>query len=111
MHKKANITLLQKSSTRFPMLYTPKQRQQLKARAHSLNPIVAIGYQGLTTAVNKEIDRALQDHELIKIRVNAEDRTTRKALLNEICQIHSAELIQQVGKIGVVYRKNPNVKS
>jgi RNA-binding protein len=83
-----------------------KRKQQLKALAHKLKPIVSVGNNGLTDNVNFEIERALNDHELIKMRINAEDRVVRKALFVEISQVHQAELIQTVGKIGVIYRQN-----
>jgi RNA-binding protein len=83
-----------------------KDKQQLKAKAHKLKPIVIVGNNGLTETVNMEIDRALTDHELIKMRINAEDRVVRRALFHEISQLHGAALIQQVGKIGVLFRKS-----
>lgn len=90
------------------MPLNPKQRQQLKGKAHSLKPIVFIGHNGLTEAVNKEVDRALNDHELIKMRIAHDDRVVRRELYAEICKIHQAELVQQIGCIGVLYRKNPD---
>lgn len=88
------------------MPLTPKQRQQLKALAHKLKPVVMIGNNGLTEAVNKEIDRALNDHELIKVRIQTNDRELRRQLFGEISNIHQAELVQLIGSIGVLYRKN-----
>jgi len=89
------------------MNMTPKVRQQLKAQAHRLNPTVMIGNQGLTDAVKKEIDRALNDHELIKIKIAGQDRELRQQLVAEIVSAAQAELIQLIGHICVVYRKNP----
>jgi RNA-binding protein len=57
-----------------------------------------------------EIDRALTDHELIKMRINAEDREIRRGLYAEIAELHHAEIVQQVGKIGVLYRFSDKVK-
>lgn len=88
------------------MPLNPKSRQALKAKAHSLKPVIMIGNNGLTPAVNKEIDRALNDHELIKVKIATEDREVKKALFQELCAENSAELVQQIGKIGVIYRKN-----
>lgn len=88
------------------MPLNPKARQQLKARAHSLKPIILIGNNGLTDAVNKEIDRALHDHELIKVKIATEDREEKRAMFQELCAVNHAELVQQIGKIGVIYRKN-----
>lgn len=86
------------------MAITPKQRQQLKGKAHSLRPIVSIGNNGLSDNVKMEIDRGLEDHELIKIRIQASDRVARKELFKEICDVLLAYPIQLVGGIGVIYR-------
>lgn len=88
------------------MTLTPKARQALKARAHKIKPIVLIGNNGFTPSVKLEIDRALNDHELIKIRISAEDRELKQALFNDICQSTFAEPVQLIGNIGVIYRKN-----
>jgi len=86
------------------MPLSAKIKQQLKAKAHTLKAVVMIGNNGLTEAVNKEIDRALHDHELIKIRILSNDRDLRRQIFNEICQVNQAELVQVIGRIGVVYR-------
>lgn len=88
------------------MAMPSKQRQQLKAKAHALKPVVIVGNNGLTKNVNEEVDRALTDHELIKVRVNSEDRDERKSIFAEISETHHAEILQLVGKIGILYRKN-----
>ena len=87
------------------MILTTKTKQHLKAKAHALHPIIIIGNQGLTTAVNKEIERALQDHELIKIRLGTIDKITRKTLATQISEEHQAILLQLIGHIGIFYRK------
>lgn len=88
------------------MSLTPKGRQILKAKAHKLKPIILIGNKGLSDAVKHEIDIALNDHELIKIRVPVNDREEKKAMVAEICESAGAELVQLIGKICVVFRKN-----
>ena len=85
---------------------TPAERRALMARAHRLDPVVMIGGKGLTDAVIAEIDRALKSHELIKIRAPAMERDDRAAAAREICARTGAELVQQVGKIFVLFRKN-----
>lgn len=85
-------------------MLTPKIKQQLKAKAHKLKPVVLIGNNGLTDAVNKEIDKALHDHELIKIRIQTNDRELRRELFDQICEKNQADLVQTIGSIGVIYR-------
>jgi RNA-binding protein len=89
------------------MPLTPKMRQKLKAKAHQLKPVILIGNNGLSDAVNKEIDRALNDHELIKIRIQTSDKELRRELFKQLCEINHAELVQTIGLIGVIYRPNP----
>jgi len=90
------------------MTLNTKERQHLKARAHKLKPVIMVGNNGVTEAVNKEIDRALNDHELIKIRIQSTDRELRQQLLTEISEASEAELVQKIGAIGVFYRVNKN---
>lgn len=82
-------------------------KKTLKAQAHTLNPVVMIGHSGLTPAVLAEIELALNSHELIKLRIRAE-REDRKQITEKICQETNAELIQAIGQISVIYRKNPD---
>ena len=78
----------------------------LKAIAHHLDPIVTVGSAGLSTSVIAELKRAISDHELIKIRLNVGDRKFRRELANEVAQLLCAKLVQQIGKVFVVYRPN-----
>ncbi|MHB1092662.1 YhbY family RNA-binding protein [Thiobacillus sp.] len=83
---------------------TPAQRQFLKGLAHSRQPVVMIGNQGLTAAVLKEIERGLDAHELIKIKAASDDPETRRAWLEEICTTTGAASVQQIGRILVIFR-------
>lgn len=82
-------------------------RRELRARAHSLNPVVSIAENGLTEAVLKEIDVNLNAHELIKIRVYGDSREDRIAHLEKICSELGAAAVQHIGKLLVVYRRAP----
>jgi RNA-binding protein len=88
------------------MALTPKFRQQLKALAHALKPVIYIGQNGFTEAVKKETELALDTHELIKVKIQIKEREERWAILDEICQATQAEKVQAIGQIGVIYRKN-----
>ncbi|OQK17999.1 RNA-binding protein [Methyloprofundus sedimenti] len=83
-----------------------EQLKQMKALAHELKPVIMIGQAGLTVAVLKEIEIALDTHELIKIKIRAE-REARKQIQQQICTETKAELIQGIGQIIVIYRKKP----
>lgn len=82
------------------------ERKALKARAHNLEPLVLIGNKGVTDEVIAEIDRALKAHELIKVRAPGLDRDSRASALELIAEKTSAEAVQHIGKVFVLYRKN-----
>ncbi|MDO6386849.1 MULTISPECIES: YhbY family RNA-binding protein [Uliginosibacterium] len=88
---------------------SPAVRRDLRARAHHLDPVVSIAGNGLTANVLKEIDVALKAHELIKIRVYGDDREARAAYLLEICSKLDCAAVQNIGKLLVVFRLNPEL--
>jgi len=88
-------------------ILTPAERSALKARAHSLRPVVMIGAEGLSAAVLKEIDNSLKAHELIKIKVDSDDPDEREDMMGTICANTGASAIQHIGKVLVVYRERP----
>ena len=89
-------------------MLTAAQRKALKAKAHRLEPVVQIGAKGLTDEVIAEIERALSAHELIKVRAASLGREQRDEALVSICDRTKAEQVQQVGKVFVLFRKNPD---
>jgi len=87
-----------------------KQIQHVKGLAHSLKPVVLLGNNGLTEAVVAEIDFALNHHELIKVKINTEDRDTKALIVEAICRETNATKIQVIGKTLVIYRQSPEKK-
>lgn len=88
------------------MPLSDSQKRQLRTLGHSLKPVVMIGANGLTDAVCEEINAALTFHELIKVRVNAVDRNQRDAMIAEFCERTQSELVQRIGHIATVFRRN-----
>ncbi len=86
---------------------TPAQRKEHRAAAHHLDPVVMIGGDGFTAAVEKELDAALKAHGLVKVRVFSDDRTAREALLAQVADKLSAAPIQHIGKLLVLWRPIP----
>jgi len=84
---------------------SPIERKKLKARAHALDPIVYLGGKGLTEAVIAEIGRALDAHELIKVRAGSMERDERAAAFTEICTRLAAQPVQHIGKVFVLFRR------
>jgi len=64
-----------------------------------------LGNAGLTDGVVNELDRALTDHELVKVSARVGDRTSRDAALGEMAARTASELVQRVGHVGVFYRR------
>ncbi|MBK7547359.1 MAG: YhbY family RNA-binding protein [Rhodoferax sp.] len=86
---------------------TPAQRKEHRADAHHLDPVVMVGGDGLTDAVKKEIDLALNAHGLIKVRVFSDDRTAREAMFQTLADELNAAPIQHIGKLLVLWRPMP----
>lgn len=89
-------------------MITPRERAQLKARAHALEPVVRLGHAGLTDSLVAEVDRALTALELIKVRVGGDDRDARNAVSDALCERTDAVSVQRVGKILVLWRPKPD---
>lgn len=90
---------------------TPDQKKSLKAKAHTLKPVVWLGQQGLTPAVLTEIDQALTVHELIKVKIPGVEKDMRSTIATQIVMETLAELVQLMGQIATIYRKNKDVSS
>ena len=86
---------------------TPAERREQRAAAHHLDPVVLIGGDGLTPAVKKEIDAALNAHGLIKVRVFNDDRAARELMYHELTAELNAAPIQHIGKLLVMWRPQP----
>jgi len=89
------------------MSLSEHQKRQLRKLGHTLKPVIMIGANGLTDAVCNETELSLAHHELLKIKVSGADRDVRDAMIETLCQRCSAELVQRIGNIALVYRRNP----
>lgn len=92
------------------MTLTGKQKNYLRGIAHNLNPVVMIGGKGLTDSVMKEIELALDQHELIKIKLPGNEKAEKVALLAQITSKSNSEPVQLIGRVGVVYRASDDAK-
>jgi RNA-binding protein len=88
------------------------EKKQLRAIAHNLNPVIIVGDKGLSEGLLEELDRALEQHELIKVKLSSNDRDFRAQATNELCEKSGAVLVQVIGKVAILLRrsKNPNPK-
>jgi len=105
MSEPVQESTVQRGEEREPL--SGAERKALKAQAHTLVPVATIGTAGPTANVIAEIDRCLARHELIKIRASSDERTERDSWMAEVCHKTGAQAVQSIGKILVIYRKNP----
>ena len=87
------------------MSINQQQKKQFQSIGHHLSPVVIIAKNGLSEGVISELDRALNDHELIKIKLEVTDPAERKLLSAEISKLTQCEVVQNVGKIALLYKK------
>ena len=81
---------------------TSKELRQLRALAHKLRPVVTIAAKGLSPTVLEELNRALNDHELIKVKVTVGDRDQRESVIHSVCEHSGAVLVQRIGNIATL---------
>jgi RNA-binding protein len=93
------------------MHLSDKQLRFLRGRAHALKPVIQIGQKGLSAGVVDETRRALADHELIKLRIQAADHSTRDALLAELVLQSGATLVTRIGHVAVLFRQNQKLSN
>lgn len=86
------------------MSLTATQKKHYRSIGHKLNPIVTVAGNGLSEGVQLEVDRALEDHELIKVKFSVGDREIKKQLIGQLCEQVQAELVQQIGNIALIFR-------
>lgn len=87
------------------MSLTSKQRKELKGQAHHLKPVIRIGQHGVSEGVIQETQLALHTHELIKVQIQQGDREQRSAAAAELAEKTGAELVGEIGRVCILYRK------
>lgn len=83
---------------------TGPQRRQLKGIAHQLKPLVQVGKSGVTESLIWAVDRALSDHELIKVRFR-EYKESRKELSEILAERTGSEIVDIIGNVAILYRQ------
>ncbi len=89
------------------MVFSAAVKKRLRSEAHRLKPVVTIGQHGYTAAVAAAIDEALEDHELIKVRLRGIERERRKPLTEEICLDLDADFVGLIGAVATLFRPRP----
>jgi len=89
------------------MTATERQEQRrLKAIGHKLKPVLTVAGNGITDNVLAELERALSDHELIKIKVSVGDREARDDLIGQLAERSGAEVVQGIGNTALLLRRS-----
>jgi len=89
------------------MSLSQAQKKAYRSIGHHLDPVVTASENGISEGLLAELERALNDHELIKIKLAVAERDDRAAVLDELANASGAEVIQKIGKVALLYRANP----
>ena len=84
-----------------------KQRAALRRRGQKLPVIVTVGQAGVTAGVGDALEQALFDHELVKIRIDTDDRDEYRRAVDRLVADHQAELVGKIGRTALLYRERP----
>ncbi len=85
---------------------THGQLRYLRGLCHHLKPVILLGNKGVTAAVKAELDLSLDHHELLKVKLSGADREERQRQLDDLLEASGAELVQQVGHVASLFRRN-----
>ena len=92
------------------MTISESQKKHLRGRGHLLKPLVTVADGGLSEGVLAEFESTLAHHELMKVKIRSGDREQRDATIKQLCDDHSATLVQRIGNVALFYRANPRKK-
>jgi RNA-binding protein len=87
-----------------PQAITASQKRHLRGLAHPLKPIIQLGGKGVTDSLVAELEIALERHELLKVKIAAEDRESRDAMITDLVARTGAALVQRVGHTATLFR-------
>lgn len=90
------------------MALAEKQRKHLRRLGHDLKPVVLVGDAGASEGVIRELDLALEHHELVKAKVRGAGREERDAIMDTLAHSTGAEVVQRIGNVVLLYRRHPD---
>jgi RNA-binding protein len=88
------------------MSLSNSQKRYLRGLAHSLSPIIMVGNKGVTPSLLKEFGTALDQHELVKVKLAGEDRDARKQQVDALAEQVGADVVQRIGHVASYFRRN-----
>jgi len=86
------------------VVLTSAQNRFLRGQAHGLKAVLQTGGKGLTDAFFAELEEVLERHELIKVKLAAEDRETRDAMIEQVAKRTESAVVQRIGHVVILYR-------
>ena len=87
-----------------------RERADLRAEAHHLDPTVHVGQHGLTPAVITSLDDALRTRELVKVRLGYKEDIKPKEVANSLALATNAAVVQVIGRTATLFRENPDIE-
>lgn len=90
-----------------PKPLSAHQKRYLRGFAHDLSAVILVGQKGVTPALLKELDGALEHHELVKVKLADKDRDSRAASIEQMRESSDAEIVQSIGHVVCLYRRHP----
>lgn len=88
------------------MALSKHQIKYLVSLTHNLKPVIMVGQNGVTENILKELEIALNFHELVKIKIAGEDKESRAEMIKQLSSAASVEVVQKIGKTLTLYRRN-----
>lgn len=79
-------------------------KKRFRAIGHQLKPVITVAEKGLSENIQLELERALNDHELIKLKLVTGDKAEKAALIEEICALSKGAVVQTIGHVLLLYR-------
>ncbi|MFR8927687.1 ribosome assembly RNA-binding protein YhbY [Peptoniphilus senegalensis] len=91
-------------------MLTGKERAYLKGLAQNIDPLIQLGKDGINEGFLKQMDKLLEDHELVKIKVLQNAPVEVDEIVDEILEKTGAEFVQKIGKKLTIYRESKENK-
>ncbi len=88
------------------MSLSNSQKRYLRGLAHGINPVILVGNKGVTPALTKEFGNALDQHELVKVKIAGDDREARAEQIDSLAETAGAEVVQRIGHTATFFRRN-----
>lgn len=87
-----------------------RERAELRAEAHHLDPTVHVGHHGLTPAVIGSLDDALRTRELVKVKLGYKEDIKPKEVANSLALATNSAVVQVIGRTATLFRENPDIQ-